>query len=87
MKNKGLDWQWVTGSNSTDASCPGAQRLPFVQGYAPAYEPCSAALPNPEETTIDGQPVDPNAPDANGTTPSPDQNTPQPQMPDVPQRN
>ena len=87
VKNKGLDWQWVTGSNSTDASCPGAQRLPFVQGYAPAYEPCSAALPNPEETTIDGQPVDPNAPDANGTTPSPGQNTPQPQAPDVPQRN
>ena len=39
----GLDWQWVQaqGSYVTDADCPGARRLPFVAGAAPAYAPCA----------------------------------------------
>lgn len=41
ISDKGIDWQWVVGRNSTDAGCPGARRLPFVTGYAPPYEPCS----------------------------------------------
>lgn len=45
---KGLDWQWVAQSNSTDASCPDARRFPFVAGYAPPYQPCVYAEPDPE---------------------------------------
>ena len=41
----GLDWQWVIGSNTTDASCAGARRFPFVAGFAPAYRPCPAPQP------------------------------------------
>ncbi|TWI02749.1 penicillin-binding protein 1B [Luteimonas cucumeris] len=48
VSGKGLEWQWVAQSYSTDAECPGARRLPFVAGYAPAYQPCVAAPP-PEE--------------------------------------
>lgn len=44
---KGLDWQWVAQSNSTDAGCPGARRFPFAAGYAPPYEPCPYAEPEP----------------------------------------
>ena len=40
---QGLDWQWVAGANATDASCPGAQRLPFVPGYAPPFQSCTPA--------------------------------------------
>jgi penicillin-binding protein 1B len=43
--DEGLDWQWVTGSNTTDASCPGAARFAFVAGFAPAYEPCQPPEP------------------------------------------
>jgi penicillin-binding protein 1B len=46
VPDKGVDWQWVAGNNSTDASCPGARQLPFVPGYAPPYQPCNAM---PEE--------------------------------------
>jgi penicillin-binding protein 1B len=42
VSDTGLDWQWVTGNNSTDASCPGARQLPFVVGYAPPYQPCNS---------------------------------------------
>ena len=45
--NKGLDWQWVVQSNSTDAACPGARRFPFAAGYAPPYQPCVYAEPEP----------------------------------------
>ncbi len=38
--DRGLDWQWVVRNNSTDAGCPGARRFPFVQGFAPPYQPC-----------------------------------------------
>ena len=41
----GLDWQWVLGSNTTDAGCAGARRFPFVSGFAPAYTPCPAPQP------------------------------------------
>ncbi len=84
VKNKGLDWQWVSGSNSTDASCPGAQRLPFVQGYAPPYQPCGTTLPNPDEP-IDGPPVDPDDPNG-GATPPADPGMAQPQSPEAQQR-
>jgi penicillin-binding protein 1B len=51
VANKGLDWQWVVGSTATDASCPGARRLPFVAGFAPPYSPCvvEPALEQPDE--------------------------------------
>src|SRR3546814_5260519 len=47
--NEGLDWQWVAQSSSTDASCPDARRFPFAKGYAPPYQPCVYAQPEPEE--------------------------------------
>ena len=45
VSGKGLDWQWVVGSNSTDAGCPGARQLPFVSGHAPAYAACVVEQP------------------------------------------
>jgi len=39
--SEGLDWQWVSGSHSTDAGCPEARRFAFVAGYAPRYQSCS----------------------------------------------
>ena len=56
--NEGLDWQWVSGRNATDASCPGARRFAFVQGYAPAYEPCVIAPP-PAAVDEFGNPIEP----------------------------
>ncbi|MEG3185183.1 penicillin-binding protein 1B [Novilysobacter erysipheiresistens] len=47
--DKGLDWQWVVGSNTTDAGCPGARRFAFVAGFAPAYQPCQPPEPVVEE--------------------------------------
>ncbi|MFC3714965.1 penicillin-binding protein 1B [Luteimonas soli] len=49
VDNEGLDWQWVAQSNSTDASCPDVRRFPFAKGYAPPYQPCVYAQPEPEE--------------------------------------
>ncbi|QOW24111.1 penicillin-binding protein 1B [Lysobacter sp. H23M47] len=43
--DEGIDWQWVSGSNVSDASCPGASRFAFANGYAPAYMPCRPAAP------------------------------------------
>ena len=40
IEGRGIDWQWVTGGNSTDADCPGADRIAFVAGFAPPYQPC-----------------------------------------------
>jgi hypothetical protein len=40
VSGKGLDWQWVAGANTTDASCPGARQMPFVAGFAPQYAAC-----------------------------------------------
>jgi penicillin-binding protein 1B len=59
VSNKGLDWQWVAGSHTTDAGCPGARRIPFVAGFAPAYEPCVYAPPEADA-------IDPNAPQGLG---------------------
>ena len=57
---KGLDWAWVAQDNATDAGCPGARRLPFVVGYAPAYQPCTYLQPQPAEAIgPDGQPLPP----------------------------
>ena len=55
VPGKGLDWQWVQaqGSYVTDADCPGARRLPFVAGAAPAYVPCAPAAADP--ASGDGQ--------------------------------
>ncbi len=53
VSGKGLDWQWVAGGNATDASCPGARRMPFVAGFAPDYAPCIVA-PLPEESEAEG---------------------------------
>ncbi|MEJ1096955.1 MULTISPECIES: penicillin-binding protein 1B [unclassified Pseudoxanthomonas] len=50
VSSKGLDWQWVIDSNTTDPDCPGARRLPFVSGSAPAYAPCVVpTVPEQEE--------------------------------------
>lgn len=46
--DKGLDWQWVSGSNTTDAGCAGARRFAFVAGFAPAYSPCPMPRAEPE---------------------------------------
>src|SRR5690606_28976176 len=43
----GLDWQWVVAGNSTDAGCPGARRFPFVDGFAPPYQPCALQEADP----------------------------------------
>ncbi|MBM7093197.1 hypothetical protein JTP67_32790, partial [Streptomyces sp. S12] len=45
VTDKGLDWQPVIGSNSTDAACAGARRFPFVAGFAPQYAPCPQPQP------------------------------------------
>lgn len=45
--DKGLDWQWVVAAHSSDAGCPGARRFAFVAGFAPAYQPCVNADPDP----------------------------------------
>ena len=57
VADKGLDWQWVAQSNSTDASCPGARRFAFVAGFAPPYQPCVYANPDstPSDQMQDGQ--------------------------------
>ena len=56
----GIDWQWVSGTKATDASCPNVRRFPFVRGYAPAYEPCYIAPP-PAPVQYDeyGNPIEP----------------------------
>ncbi len=46
--DKGLDWQWVAATHSTDAGCPGARRFAFVAGFAPAYQPCVYVDPDPD---------------------------------------
>ncbi|WP_206859936.1 penicillin-binding protein 1B [Lysobacter sp. Cm-3-T8] len=48
--NKGIDWQWTIGSNSTDADCPGARRFAYVAGFAPQYAPCPQPEPVEEES-------------------------------------
>jgi penicillin-binding protein 1B len=47
VADKGLDWQWIVGSHTTDSGCPGARRFPFVAGFAPSYQPCTVAEPDP----------------------------------------
>src|SRR5207342_3055868 len=47
VADKGLDWQWIVGNHSTESGCPGARRFPFVAGFAPSYEPCTIAEPDP----------------------------------------
>lgn len=59
---KGLDWQWVVASNSTDPGCPDARHFAFVAGFAPPYQPCDFSQPVPEDGTQPG-----NADDAQTT--------------------
>ena len=49
--SEGLDWQWVVGSNSSDAGCAGARRFAFVAGFAPPYASCQP--PEPEVDPAD----------------------------------
>ena len=49
VSDKGLDWEWVVGSHTTEAGCAGARRFAFVAGFAPAYQPCQPPEPAPEE--------------------------------------
>ncbi len=63
----GIDWQWVSGTNATDAACPNVRRFPFVRGYAPAYQPCVIAPPEPQVQYDEyGNPIEP-APAESGT--------------------
>ncbi len=55
VSSKGLDWQWVAQSSSTDASCPGARRFPFAPGYAPPYQACVYAQPESPVDTAAAQ--------------------------------
>ncbi|MDQ3205536.1 MAG: penicillin-binding protein 1B [Pseudomonadota bacterium] len=52
--DEGIDLQWVVGSNSTDADCPGARRFAFVAGFAPAYAPCPRPEPVQQEESGGG---------------------------------
>lgn len=45
---KGLDFQWVLGSNATNPECPGARRFAFVAGFQPAFAPCEVQAPEEE---------------------------------------
>jgi penicillin-binding protein 1B len=54
VADKGLDWQWVVASNSTDAGCPEARRFAFVAGFAPPYQPCTWTEPVPGEEGVPG---------------------------------
>ena len=45
VDNEGLEWSWITRSFSSEPSCPGARRFPFVKGYVPAFETCVQAAP------------------------------------------
>ncbi len=38
--DEGLDWQWVTRSNVSEADCPEARRFAFVAGFAPPFASC-----------------------------------------------
>lgn len=49
--SKGVEWQWVAGSASTDAGCPGARRFAFVAGFAPPYQACALAEPDTGDGT------------------------------------
>jgi penicillin-binding protein 1B len=61
--SQGLDVQWINNRNaSTDAGCPGARRLAFVAGFAPAYEPCPLA----EGDFLDGEAQEGDAGDGQG---------------------
>ncbi len=52
ISGKGIDAQWINQRNaSTDPGCPGARRMAFVAGFAPAYEPCPLA----ENEVLDGE--------------------------------
>ncbi len=51
---KGVDWQWITDSHSTDPGCPGARRLAFVAGFVPPYEACALAEPEATDGTEAG---------------------------------
>ncbi len=46
VDSKGIDVQWVVDMHTTDAGCPGARRIGFVSGFAPAYQPCLLAEPD-----------------------------------------
>ncbi|UHQ19816.1 penicillin-binding protein 1B [Lysobacter sp. KIS68-7] len=49
IAGKGLDFQWVSGSNVTSADCPGARRFAFVAGFQPAFAPCTVEQQATEE--------------------------------------
>ena len=52
--SKGVDWQWVVQSSSSDASCPGARRFPFAKGYAPPYQSCVVEDPAAQDGDGEG---------------------------------
>ena len=46
VDSKGIDIKWVVDMHTTDSGCPGARRIGFVSGFAPAYQPCLLAEPD-----------------------------------------
>ena len=45
--SEGLEWAWVVDTHATDASCPGARRFAFVEGFAPPFQDCYYHEPDP----------------------------------------
>lgn len=93
LSSNGIDWRWVLDGQSTDPDCPGARRVPFVAGHAPAYQEC--VFTPPPELDEFGNPIEPAATDdapaleragdairrffGGKTEPSPPAEAPQPQ--------
>jgi penicillin-binding protein 1B len=53
----GIDWEWVSGSHTTDPGCPGSDRFPFVPGYAPGRVACPYGSPSAPADTGDAAPA------------------------------
>ena len=53
--SEGLAWEWIVGSHSTDASCPGARRFAFVAGFVPPHQGCSYYESDPYYQDEDGR--------------------------------
>lgn len=53
--SQGLQWEWVVDTHSSDASCPGARRFAFVEGFAPPARDCHYYAPDPYEQDEGGR--------------------------------
>jgi penicillin-binding protein 1B len=57
LPEEGIDWEWVSGSHTTDPGCPGSDRFPFVPGYAPGRVPCPYGSPSAPADNGEGAPA------------------------------